>query len=252
MAEQKNEVVVTEEKKEVATGNNNKVCDFSLGIFGSSDNFLMATQMAKALSSSTVVPKEYQGNFANGLVAIEIAQRLQTSPLMVMQNLNIIQGRPSWSAQYLIAMVNGSGKYDMELQFEEKKDSKGKPFSCQCWTTKNGRRVDGIVIDMDMANAEGWVQKNGSKWKTMPQVMLRYRAASFFARMNCPELTLGYYTREEVIDGNFKEYSYEDMQKQVEMEIEENANKTEFEIPKEDDVIDVEVVEEASGNAPFM
>ena len=58
---------------------------------------------------------------------------------------------------------------------------------------------------MDMANAEGWVQKNGSKWKTMPQVMLRYRAASFFARMNCPELTLGYYSQDEVIDGDFKE-----------------------------------------------
>ena len=182
-------VAVKEENKEVAQ-QRNKVTDFSLGIFGTSDNFMMATQMAKALASSTVVPKEYQGNFSNGLVAIEIAQRLRTSPLMVMQNLNVIQGRPSWSAQFLIAMVNGSGKYDMELQFDEKTDKDGKPFSCQCWTERKGRKVAGIVVDMEMAKAEGWVQKNGSKWKTMPQVMLRYRAASFFARMNCPELTL--------------------------------------------------------------
>lgn len=220
-------VAVKEENKEVAQ-QRNKVTDFSLGIFGTSDNFMMATQMAKALASSTVVPKEYQGNFSNGLVAIEIAQRLHTSPLMVMQNLNIINGKPSWSAQFLIAMVNGSGKYDMELQFDEKTDKDGKPFSCQCWTERKGRKVTGIIVDMEMAKAEGWVGKNGSKWKTMPQVMLRYRAASFFARMNCPELTLGYYSQDEIIDGDFNEYPLEDMKKQVEKEIAESANAVEF------------------------
>lgn len=210
--------------------------DFSLGIFGTSDNFTMATQMAKALASSTIVPKEYQGNVANGLIAIEIAQRLQTSPLMVMQNLNVIQGRPSWSAQFLIAMVNGSGKYDMELQFDEKQDKDGKPYSCQCWTEKNSRKVTGITVDMNMAAAEGWLQKNGSKWKTMPQVMLRYRAASFFARINCPELTLGYYTKDEayeIAEDNYQEYQFEDMQQEVDREIEENANSVEFDEPEE-------------------
>jgi hypothetical protein len=198
-----------------------RTTDFSLGIFGSSDNFAMAGQMAKTLAMSTIVPKDYQNNGANAMVAIEIATRLKTSPLMVMQNLNVIQGRPSWSAQFLIAMVNGSGKYDMELQFEEK-EKDGKPFSCQCWTTRGGRKVTGPVIDMTMAKAEGWIDKNGSKWKTMPQIMLRYRAASFFARMNCPELTLGYYSKEEVIDGDFKEYPMEEMQMQVEQEIVQN------------------------------
>lgn len=226
MSENKQEIV--EQKANISKAIKT---DFSLGIFGTSDNFTMATQMAKALASSTIVPKEYQGNVANGLIAIEIAQRLQTSPLMVMQNLNVIQGRPSWSAQFLIAMVNGSGKYDMELQFDEKTDENGKPFSCQCWTEKNGRKVTGIVVDMNMANAEGWLNKNGSKWKTMPQVMLRYRAASFFARMNCPELTLGYYTKEEVYEiseNDYKEYPIEETQIEVEKEIAENANSVEF------------------------
>lgn len=247
-AEKKQELAAQEEKKEVSVQESrNKVTDFSMGIFGTSDNFVMATQMAKALSSSTVVPKEYQGNFANGLVAIEIAQRLQTSPLMVMQNLNIIQGRPSWSAQFLIAMVNGSGKYEMELQFDEKTDAKGKPFSCQCWTMRHGRKVTGIVVDMDMANAEGWVQKNGSKWKTMPQVMLRYRAASFFARMNCPELTLGYYSKDEVLDGDFKEYPMEDLQTQVQNDIQQNANSEDFIV---DDLPADKIVEEPKTAEP--
>jgi hypothetical protein len=209
------------------------VADFSSGIFGSSDNFVLATQMAKAFSSSTIVPKDYQGNFANGLVAIEIANRLKTSPLMVMQNLNVIQGRPSWSAQFLIAMVNGSGKFDCELQYEEK-EKNGKPFSCQCWTMKDGRKVTGPIIDMDMANAEGWVGKNGSKWKTMPQIMLRYRAASFFARMNCPELTLGYYSKEEIIDGDFKEYPIEEVQAQVEKDVVQNQ--ATVELPTDEEI----------------
>lgn len=245
----------TEKKQEVVKSNSNKVTDFSLGIFGTSDNFIMAGQMAKALSQSTIVPKEYQGNDANAMVAIEIANRLQTSPLMVMQNLNVIQGRPSWSAQFLIAMVNGSGKYDIELQFEEKTDKDGKPLSCMCWTMRNGRRIDGITIDMDMARAEGWVGKNGSKWKTMPQVMLRYRAASFFARMNCPELTLGYYSKEEVIDGDFKEYKMEDLAEQVKKDIESNVNSEDFIVDVEvkdavdnPQVVDAEIVDD---KAPF-
>ena len=223
--------------------------DFSKGIFGSSDNWLMAGQMAQALSQSTIVPKDYQGNQANAMVAIEIANRLQTSPLMVMQNLYVIQGRPSWSAQFLIASVNGSGKYDMELQYDEKTDKDGKPFSCQCWTMKDGRKVSGPVIDMEIAKAEGWTTKSMSKWKTMPQIMLRYRAASFFARMNCPEMTLGFYTKEEAIDGDFKEYPLEEMRQRVEDEIAANANTEDFveDVPEENVV---EQTEEAEGEIP--
>ena len=221
MAEKKNEVVKQEEKKEVAQVSNNKVTDFSLGIFGTSDNFIMAGQMAKALALSTIVPQTYQHNDANCLIAIEQAQRLNVSPLMVMQNLNVIQGRPSWSSKFLIAAINNSGKYDLELQFEEvKKD--GKPFSCTCWTMKNGRKVEGMTVDMEMAKDEGWLAKNGSKWKTMPQLMLRYRAASFFSSLNCPELTLGLYTKEEIIDGDFKDYPAENLESLVKQEIEGN------------------------------
>ena len=236
------------EKKETKVAVKHET-DFSKGIFGSSDNWLMAGQMAQALSQSTIVPKDYQGNQANAMVAIEIANRLQTSPLMVMQNLYVIQGRPSWSAQFLIASVNGSGKYDMELQYDEKADKDGKPFSCQCWTTKDGRKVSGPVIDMEMAKAEGWYGKAGSKWKTMPQIMLRYRAASFFARMNCPELTLGFYTKEEVIDGDFKEYPLEEMRQRVEDEINANANTEDFveDVPEENTS---EQAEEADGDIP--
>lgn len=227
MAEaKKQEVAVAEEKKEVA--HSNKVTDYSLGIFGTSDNFIMAMQMAKALASSTIVPQTFQKNEANCLIAIEQAQRLRVSPLMVMQNLYVIQGRPSWSSKFLIAAINNSEKFDMELQFDEAKDKNGKPFSCTAWTMKNGRRVEGMEVNMDMAKDEGWLGKNGSKWKTMPQLMLRYRAASFFSSLNCPELTMGLYTKEEIQDNDFKEYPMEDLQEQVKRDISENANSEPF------------------------
>lgn len=223
MAENKNTQVATAENTQVSR---NKVTDFSLGIFGTSDNFIMANQMAKALSSSTIVPREYQGNVSNCLVAIEQANRLKVSPLMVMQNLYVIQGRPSWSSKFLIAAINGSGKFDMELQYEETKDKDGKPYSCLAWTTKNGRRVEGMTVDMQMAKDEGWLTKNGSKWKTMPALMLRYRAASFFSSLNCPELTLGLYTKEEA--ETIDDYNTFDVEAQVQQEIEANANREEF------------------------
>lgn len=190
----KNEIAVVDEKE-----SRNMVASLENGIYSSSDTFKLAYQMAKGLSQSTLVPQQFQNNSANCLIALEQANRLNISPMAVMQNLYIVQGKPSFSSSFIIGLINASGKYDMELQFdEEEKD--GKPYACTCWTEKDGRKVTGIKITMDMAEKEGWSKKNGSKWLTIPQVMLRYRAASFFARMNCPELSIGLYSKEELDD----------------------------------------------------
>lgn len=194
------EEIKDEEKKEVATKERvNMVATLDNGIYSSSDTFQLAYQMAKGMSESTLVPMQFQKNPANCLIALEQSNRLNISPMAVMQNLYIVQGKPSFSSSFIIGLINASGKYDMELQFdEEEKD--GKPYACTCWTEKDGRKVTGIKITMDMAEKEGWSKKNGSKWLTIPQVMLRYRAASFFARMNCPELSIGLYSKEELDD----------------------------------------------------
>ena len=194
------EIKKEEVKQEVAVKENrNMVASLENGIYSSSDTFQLAFQMAKGLSQSTLVPQQFQNNPANCLIALEQSNRLNISPMAVMQNLYIVQGKPSFSSSFIIGLINASGKYDMELQFdEEEKD--GKPYACTCWTELNGRKVTGIKITMDMAEKEGWSKKNGSKWVTIPQVMLRYRAASFFARMNCPELSIGLYSKEELDD----------------------------------------------------
>lgn len=227
------DTAIVESGKQAVQQSTKRVTDYSLGIFGTSDNFIMAMQMAKALAESTIVPAIYQKNPSNCLIAIEMAQRMGASAMMVMQNLYPIQGRPSWSSQFLIARINNSHKFDMELQYEETKDKDGKPFSCTAWTTKDGRRVDGMTVDMQMAKDEGWIAKNGSKWKTMPQLMLRYRAASFFSRLNCPEVAMGLYTKEEAEDNDFEENTSESLQEQMEKDISENANSQVFKEPNE-------------------
>ena len=75
------------------------------------EKFELVQRQAKALSLSTMIPKDYQNNIPNTLVALEMAQRLGASPLMVMQNLHIIHGRPSWSSTFIIAALNSCGRF---------------------------------------------------------------------------------------------------------------------------------------------
>lgn len=199
-------------KKEMAVTPQNNDCLASMptpspatglmNVFSDSKSFEMALRMSDCLSKSTVVPKDYQGNTGNCMIAIEMAARINTSPMMVMQNLYVVNGRPAWSAQWIIAMINSSRRYKTELQFEFGHEATDGGLSCYAWAEDwNGHKVSGPKITMNMANSEGWVNKNGSKWKTMPDVMIQYRAASFFGRMNCPDMIMGIYSQDEVVDG---------------------------------------------------
>ena len=204
MADEKS-VEVKEEKKEVAVSqeHTNMVADFENGgVFNSSDSFKLAWQMAGALAESTIVPRDFQKSRANCMVAISQAQKLGVDPFVVMNNMYLIQGKITWKSEFIIAMINASGKFDTELQYEEE-EKDGKPYSCTCYTFKDGRKISGIKVTMDMAEKEGWTKKNGTKWTTLTQLMLRYRAAVFFARFNSPELTSGLYTVEEGEDVTF-------------------------------------------------
>ncbi|MBS7578380.1 MULTISPECIES: hypothetical protein [unclassified Enterococcus] len=167
-------------------------------IWSNAEAFQLAQRMAMSLSSSTIVPTDYRGEkgIGNCMIALEMASRLKTSPMMVMQNLYVVNGRPSWSSQYIIAMINNSKKYKTEIQYEV--EGEGDSLSCTAFVEDySGRIVKGPKISMDMANKEGWVSKNMSKWKTMPEIMIRYRAASFFGRLNCPEMVMGIYSTDE-------------------------------------------------------
>jgi len=181
--------------------------DDAMRVFSGIAAFDAAQRMAKALSSSTLVPTAYQGQqgLANSLIALEMAGRMGLSPFIVMQNLHIIHGRPSWSSQFLIATVNASGRFS-PLRFSF--DQEDNPTSCYAHATdkESGGLLKGPAITMAMAQAEGWWSrkdkygKETSKWQTMPELMLRYRAAAFWVRLYCPEISLGLVTQEEAVD----------------------------------------------------
>lgn len=120
--------------------------------------------------------------------------------LAVMQNLYSVHGKPAWSSQFLIACVNASGRFTAmryDATGQKGTDSEG----CIAWASdKSGQRLDSPEVTIGMAKSEGWYGKNGSKWKTMPQLMLRYRAATLFARLYAPELTMGIHTDDEIVD----------------------------------------------------
>jgi len=161
--------------------------------------FELVQRQANMLAKSTLVPKEFQGNLSNCAIALNIAKRLGADPFMVIQNIDIIHGRPSFRATFLIAMVNASGRFT-PLQF--RMSGEGDKRSCVAFAKdkESGEIVEGTEITMAMAKAEGWSTKSGSKWLTMPEQMLRYRAAAFFARIYAPDITLGMQTSEEMQD----------------------------------------------------
>lgn len=170
-------------------------------VFSGIQQFEDAQRIAKALASSTLIPPQFQGQqgFANCLVALEIANRMRMSPFQVMQNLHIIHGRPSWSSQFIIGLINGCGRFS-PLRYEI--SGEGDSLACYCVATEiaTGKDLKGPTVTMAMAKKEGWSTKNGSKWQTMGDLMIRYRAAAFFGRLYIPELLVGIQSEEEVVD----------------------------------------------------
>jgi len=163
------------------------------------NTFDHAQRVAKMLSSSSLIPKEFQGNIQNTMIALEMANRIGASPLMVMQNLYIVHGKPSWSSSFIIAALNSCKRFS-PLRFEL--SGEGDTMACFAWAyeLETKEKIMGPIVTMKMAKAEGWVEKNGSKWKTMPELMIRYRSAAFFGRLYAPEIMMGMHTRDEIID----------------------------------------------------
>lgn len=181
------------------------------GVFSSAASFESAQRMAMALSKASLVPQTYQNNLPNSLIALEVAQRIGASPLLVMQHLYIVHGRPAWSSQFMIASCNQCGRFSA-LQYEFRGKEGSDEWSCRAYATEkaNNQVVHGPWVSIAMAKAEGWYGKNGSKWKTMPELMLTYRAASFFVKTKAPEISMGMQTVEEAQDMGKAERVYDE------------------------------------------
>ena len=231
-------------------------------------------RVCKLFASSELVPDMYRESeknplnkaMANCMIALEVAQRIGASPLMVMQNMYIVYGQPSWSSKFLIATVNTCGRFNpLKFKFtnlgrlgkveyteyvwvDRRKQAKVSVFDgsaidnvqCIAYTTAKGSDeiLESSPIDVKLAIQEGWFTKAGSKWPTMTRQMLTYRAASFWTSAYAPELSMGMKTSEEVYD--IVDIAYEDVTEKVEKRKAESANKAPIDMEAEMDKVEKE------------
>ena len=170
-------------------------------VWENKDQFNQLLRAAQMLSQTSIIPQSYQNKPQDCFVAIEMANRMGVSPMVVMQNMYVVKGKPSWAGQACTMLINSCGKFkDVKHIYT---GEKGKPNrGCYVTATRisDGSQVDGVEVTMQMAQSEGWT--SNSKWKNMPELMLAYRAAAFFARVYCPEALMGVQTADEIYDAD--------------------------------------------------
>lgn len=167
------------------------------------EQFNQLMRVSTMLSKSALVPQNYQDKPQDCFIAVEMATRMNISPIFVMQNLYVVKGKPSWAGQACMAMINACGKYkDVKHVYTGEKGKENRGCYVTATRISDGETVNGTEVTMALAKSEGWT--SNSKWRNMPEQMLAYRAASFFARVFCPEALMGLQTYEEVIDAEQK------------------------------------------------
>ena len=191
------EVVVEEEVTEVAVAPNKST--MITNPFESKDSFKDAYVLAQNLAKSDMIPDSYRNKPMNVMIALEQAQRMHVSPLMVMQQLYVVKGKPSWSGQACAMLVQGCGLFEnVKLNYVGEKGKESYGAFVSATRKSDGAEVVGTTVDMNMAKGEGWTSNN--KWKTMTDQMLGYRAYTFFARLHCPAALNGFSTEGEIED----------------------------------------------------
>jgi len=160
--------------------------------------FEQVQRVAKLFCESSLVPDHYKKNVPNAVIAIQTAKSLQVDPMAFMQNTFVIHGKLGMDAKFVISMVNQRGPFHGNIQYKYNGDKS----SCFAYAKHKdtGEIVEGPTVSLEMAAAEGWSTKKGSKWLTMPELMLAYRAATFFGRLYCPEALNGLQTTDELRD----------------------------------------------------
>lgn len=169
--------------------------------FTDSAGWALIQRVANALAQSTLVPQQFQANIPNCIICLEMAQRIGASPLMVAQNLYVVHGRPGWSAKFLIASFNQCGRFSA-IRYEWVGTRGRDDWGCRAWATEKatGEKIVGPLITIGLAKAEKWFDKSGSKWQTIPELMLQYRAAAWMVNTHAPEISMGLNTAEEIGD----------------------------------------------------
>lgn len=175
--------------------------------FSNVDSFKNIFDIGKMFASSQLVPQNYQGKPMDCTIAVDMANRMGVSPMMVMQNLYVVKGKPQWSGQACMSMIKASPEFkDVRPVYVGERNTDDWGCYIRATDIKTGEIVEGSLITIKMAKEEGWYSKKDkygnetSKWQTMPQQMLAYRAAAFFARVYIPNALMGVHVEGEAED----------------------------------------------------
>ena len=175
--------------------------------FASENNFNCLMRVAETFAQSSIVPQQYQNNPADCMIAVDLANRMHLNPLFVMQQLYVVKGKPSWSGQACMSMIRASKEFtDVRPVYTGEKGTNTWGCYIQAARRPTGEIVKGPEVTIGIAKSEGWFSKIDrygneiSKWKTMPELMLAYRASAFFARVHIPNTLMGFAVEGEAED----------------------------------------------------
>jgi hypothetical protein len=196
MNEEKIENVQNEESTEL-TVVEPKIVPQVASMWNNTKMFNLSYKMAGFLSQSDLIPQAYKGNVGNCLIAIDISNRMGLSPMAVMQNSQVVRGKFSWTGSACKAMIDGCGRFRKPTVYREVgtegTDSWGFYLEGE---DKFGEIIKGPVVTVQLAKDENWYSRN-PKWRSLQEIMLKYRAAAFFMRTECAGLAMGFLTSEE-------------------------------------------------------
>tara|TARA_B100001063_G_scaffold77599_2_gene72056 strand:+ start:933 stop:1715 length:783 start_codon:yes stop_codon:yes gene_type:complete len=166
-----------------------------LSFLTDSNAFEHIWRVATAFSGSKMVPVHFQNKPQDTFVAIQMALQLRINPLLCLQNTQVINGRPSFSSQFMIGLANTRGPFVGPLTWTS--EGKGDDLEVTCYATlKATDEVVSVNVSMAMAKADGWTKN--AKYRSIPEQMLRYRSATWLIRLYCPEVTCGMQSDDEV------------------------------------------------------
>lgn len=151
-----------------------------------------ALKFADMLSKSSLVPKEFTGNPGNILVAVQWGMELGLQPMQAMQNIAVINGRPSLWGDAVIGIVKASPL--CEYVVEETTDTQA-----TCKVKRRGEPEQVRVFTRDDAQKAGLLGKQGP-WTQYPKRMMQMRARSWALRDVFPDVLRGMPIAEELMD----------------------------------------------------
>jgi len=165
------------------------------------------TAAASVFAQSQLVPKHLQGKVQDCLILMNMALRMQEDPLLVLQNCFVVSGTPGFKTQFLIARANASGQLKSKIRWNVEKLEppilKLEGFEMPnlrvtAQAVDNFGELMEASVTSDMAIREKWT--SNPKYRSMPEHMLRWRAAAFLIRLYMPEVMMGMQTIEEIED----------------------------------------------------